>query len=480
MTSGYDEAYRAFQQAFAGYSGGSRLDHLRATDYERLDRLGHVYLDYTGGSLHAASQVRRHAELLQNTVLGNPHSNNPTSLDASRLVDRARASVLSFFNADPAQYDVIFTPNATGALKLVGEAYPFEAGGRLVLTYDNHNSVNGLREFARRRGARVTYLPVLTPDLRVDGDAVLAELGQTTSGAPHLFAFPAQSNFSGVQHPLEWVAQAQEAGWQVILDAAAYVPTNRFDLSTIRPDFVSVSFYKMFGYPAGVGALIARHDALRTLRRPWFAGGTITVASVQDERWHHLAAGHAGFEDGTVDYLGLPAIEIGLDHLSSIGIGAIHDRVMALAGWLLARLTSATHSNGAPMARVFGPAGLDRRGATVAFHLMAPDGTPYEVGAIEDRANDSRISLRTGCFCNPGDGEVAHGISKDAMAQCFAGPSIPVSFLDCAETLRASIGRSPNTLRASLGIASNFADVHAFMSFVEGFRDLPSGSILPR
>ena len=105
-------------------------------------------------------------------------------------------------------------------------------------------------------------------------------------------------------------------------------------------------------------------------------------------------------------------VEIGLDHLSSIGIDAIHDRVMALTGWLLARLASATHSNGAPLARVFGPAGLTRRGATVAFHLMAPDGTPYDVRAIEDRANAARISLRTGCFCNPGDGEVAHGISR--------------------------------------------------------------------
>jgi molybdenum cofactor sulfurtransferase len=473
MPSAFDAAYRAFLQAFPGYSANSRLDDLRAIDYERLDRLGHVYLDYTGGSLHAASQVRRHSELLLNTVLGNPHSNNPTSTEASRLVDRARASVLAFFNADPGEFDVIFTPNATGALKLVGEAYPFEPGGRLVLTYDNHNSVNGLREFARKRGARVTYLPVLTPDLRVDNDAVLDELGQTTRGKPQLFAFPAQSNFSGVQHPFEWIAGAQHEGWQVILDAAAYVPTNRLDLSAVHPDFVSVSFYKMFGYPAGLGALIARQDALRTLRRPWFAGGTITVASVQDERWHRLAAGHAGFEDGTVDYLGLPAIEIGLEHLSSIGVDAIHDRVMALTGWLLARLTSAAHTNGAPMAQVFGPVGLDRRGGTIAFHLLAPDGTPYDVGAIEDRANAALISLRSGCFCNPGDGEVAHGIPKDAMAQCFTGASVPVSFLDCAETLRASIGRSPNTLRASLGIASNFADVHAFMTFAERFRDLP-------
>jgi selenocysteine lyase/cysteine desulfurase len=126
------------------------------------------------------------------------------------------------------------------------------------------------------------------------------------------------------------------------------------------------------------------------------------------------------------------------------------------------------------MARVFGPAGLDRRGGTIAFHLLAPNGEPYDVGAIEDRANAARISLRSGCFCNPGDGEVAHGIPKDAMAQCFAGAATPVSFLDCAQTIRASIGRSPNTLRASLGIASNFADVHAFMAFAESLRDLPA------
>lgn len=90
-------------------------------------------------------------------------------------------------------------------------------------------------------------------------------------------------------------------------------------IAAVEPDFVPLSFYKMFGYPTGVDALIYRHDALRALRRPWFAGGTITVASVQGEGWHHLAPGHAGFEDGTVDYLGLPAVAIGLEYLVSGG-----------------------------------------------------------------------------------------------------------------------------------------------------------------
>ena len=474
MNSGFDAAYRAFLDAYPRYADTARLDALRATDYDRLDRLGQVYLDYTGGGLYAASQVRRHQDLLLAKVLGNPHSDNPTSMEASNLVDEARAAVLRFFNADPAEYGAIFAPNASGALKLVGESYPFEPGGRFLLTFDNHNSVNGIREYARRRGAGVTYLPVLSPELRVDADEVLAALEQEAPGTHRLFAFPAQSNFSGVQHPLEWVSWARERGWHVVLDSAAFAPTNRLDLAAVTPDFVPLSFYKMFGYPTGVGALIYRHEALRVLRRPWFAGGTITVASVQGEGWHHLAQGHAGFEDGTVDYLGLPAVTIGLEHLASIGMETIHERVMALTGWLVRQLTASTHSSGSPLARVFGPADVTRRGGTIAFYLLAPDGMPYDVRMVEAAAKHARISLRTGCFCNPGDGEVAHGITREDMAQCFIGTSRPVTFDDCAETLRAATGKAPNTMRVSLGLASNFADAYALMAFLERFRDAPA------
>jgi len=45
--------------------------------------------------------------------------------------------------------------------------------------------------------------------------------------------------------------KAHEHGWDVLLDAAAFVPTNPLDLSQVKPDFVPVSFYKMFGYPTG-------------------------------------------------------------------------------------------------------------------------------------------------------------------------------------------------------------------------------------
>ena len=161
----------------------------------------------------------------------------------------------------------------------------------------------------------MSYVPVVPPELRIERRSAAWEssIGQLR-GANNLFAFPAQSNYSGVQHPLELIAEAQQRGWEVLIDAAAFAPTNRLDLSRWQPDFVPLSFYKMFGYPTGVGCLLARRPALAKLRRPWFAGGTITIASVLGDG-HYLVPGAAGFEDGTVNYLNLPAIEIGLRHL---------------------------------------------------------------------------------------------------------------------------------------------------------------------
>ena len=106
-------------------------------------------------------------------------------------------------------------PTRQGALKHVGESYPFTSSGRLLLTADNHNSVNGIREFARAAGTPVAYAPLTVPELRLDLAALDALLSEARPGASNLFAFPAQSNFTGVTHPLDLVARAHDRGWDV-------------------------------------------------------------------------------------------------------------------------------------------------------------------------------------------------------------------------------------------------------------------------
>jgi molybdenum cofactor sulfurtransferase len=461
--SDVESASAAFMQAYPAYAATGRLDALRAAEYGRLDTSGHVYLDYTGGGLYALSQIRQHADLLSNGVFGNPHSSNPTSQAATELVERARKSVLAYFNASPDEYVAIFTPNASGALKLVGESFPFEPGDHYLLTFDNHNSVNGIREFARARGAEVTYVPVQLPEMRVDEERLAGYLDLARPKGHNLFAYPAQSNFSGVQHPLDWIALAQAKGWTVLLDAAAFVPTNRLDLSRWHPDFVSISFYKIFGYPTGVGCLIAHRDALAQLHRPWFAGGTITVASVQGDRYY-LADSEAAFEDGTVNYLTLPAVEMGLKHIQSIGLDVIHERVGCLTGWLLDNLLALRHANGERLVRLYGPSDTNRRGGTLACNFYDRDGHPIDHRLIERQAGEANISLRTGCFCNPGAGEIALGLSAIELVACFHQP---VAHLTLDDFRLCIDGKSSGAVRVSVGVASNFSDVYRFVEFAQ-------------
>jgi selenocysteine lyase/cysteine desulfurase len=439
------------------------MDELRQREYGRLDRLGQVYLDYTGGGLYAERQIREHQQLLADHVFGNPHSSNPTSMQATHLVEQARASILDFFHADPGEYVVIFTQNASGALKLVGESYPFGTGCRYLLTFDNHNSVNGIREFAHARGAQVTYIPVCLPELRLDSQALETALEQAGS-CNNLFAFPAQSNFSGVQHPLEWIERAHARGWDVLVDGAAFAPTNQLDLSVSKPDFVPLSFYKIFGYPTGIGALIARRTVLGKMHRPWFAGGTITVASVQGDKYF-LAEAPAAFEDGTLDYLNIPAVEIGLRHIRSIGYETIHERVRCLTGWLLDNLSGLQHKNGKPLVRIYGPLSTEQRGGSVTLNFFDRDGNPIDHRRVEAEANKVNISLRTGCFCNPGAGELALGISKPELTACFSQPGHErLSYDD----FRLCIdGKASGAVRISVGLASNFEDAQALLRFAE-------------
>jgi len=463
-----------FLEKYPDYILTRSLDELRLTEYNRLDSQGLVYVDYTGGGLYADSQIRDHMDMLRNGVFGNPHSANPSSEATTRLVESAHAYVLKYFKASPDEYVAIFTSNATGALKLVGEAYPFQPDGRYLLTFDNHNSVNGIREYARTKGAEVTYLPVVPPDLRVDEDRLDEALAVTASG-PKLFAYPAQSNFSGVKHPLDWIKKAHDKGWDVMVDCAAYVPTNRLDLSEVKPDFVPLSFYKMFGYPTGVGCLIARKDALKRLTRPWFAGGTITIASVQADS-HFLAEGVEAFEDGTVNYLSLPAIEIGLRHLEDVGIGAISDRVTSLTGWLLDQLLELRHSNGASLVQVFGPTTTYMRGATITANFYDSDEILINHSRIEELASDARICLRSGCFCNPGAGEVAHGLTKEEMEEGFKNRD-RMTFEQFQTILERIGGKSAGAVRISLGLASNFDDVYRVVEFARGLLDRQASQV---
>ena len=432
---------------------------LRNVEYKRLDKNNQVYLDYTGGNLYAKSQIMEHQDLLIHNILGNPHSTNPTSQLSTRLVEEAREKVIDYFNAE--DYFCIFTQNASGALKIVGESYPFNAKSHFLLLADNHNSVNGIRQFCLAKGGTVTYAPIYYENLRMDENFILEKLEEQGDYENKLFAFPAQSNVSGVKHDLSWIKKAQDLGWDVLLDAAAYVPTNKLDLKEITPDFVSVSFYKIFGYPTGIGCLLVNKEKFKKLQKPWFAGGTVSLVSVNSLH-HFLINNHERFEDGTLNYLDIPAVKIGLDYIENIGIEKINERVSSLRKYLFEKLEKLQHETGQKLVQIFGPKDHQNLGGTIILGFYNKNGERYEFEQIEEMANGHNISLRSGCFCNPGIDETNNCLTDNELATYYSSHDNG-DYKDMIKFL----GKMRGATRISVGIATTKGDIDKLMAFLE-------------
>lgn len=457
-----NSGYEQFLEDFPAYAKTQALDELRRNDFSRLDEQKHIYLDYTGGQLYGERLVKQHQEFLAQNILGNPHSINPSSALAEKHIQASRKKVLEFFNATE-DYICIFTANCSAALKIVGECYPFNADGQFLMTFDNHNSVNGIREFARTKDCPFHYSP-LDEHLRIKTPELEEKLARL-DGKNKLFAFPAQSNVSGVKHNLEWIEEAQSLGWDVLLDAAAFVPTSRLDLFRYQPEFVALSFYKMFGYPTGLGALLVKKSAYQKLRKPSFAGGTITIVSVQGDG-HHLEKEAARFEEGTVDYLGIPAIKKGLEYLESVGMDHIGSRISCLTQYLLNELKQMRHSNGQRLIELYGPTTSKDRGGTIVMNFRDPFKRLHNFIDIEKAAFERNISLRTGCFCNPGIDETNHNLQAEKLQAYFKKEGEKDYF-----NLIEFLGQKRGAVRISLGFVTNYEDISHFLDFCKGYLD---------
>ena len=183
-----------------------------------------------------------------------------------------------------------------------------------------------------------------------------------------------------------------------------------------------------------------------------------------------LADNYEAFEDGTTNFLSLPAISMGLRFMKELDVDTIHVRVMALTSYLLEEMGKLTHSNGAPMLRIYGPQDATSRGGTLAFNLIDPDGAFFHYNLVEAEANTENISIRAGCFCNPGAGEFSLTITAEEVRKCVKQATHDGLFN--VEAYHKCLGsKASGAVRASLGLASNFEDVRRFLTFLAGFKD---------
>ncbi|KAJ1604871.1 cysteine desulfurase/selenocysteine lyase-like PLP dependent transferase-like protein [Cryptosporidium canis] len=457
--------YSDFLREF-GHHYNKEVEEISEAELGRFN--GQTYLDYTGSGLYQKSQLEEIYGDFINNAYGNAHSRNPSAKLTDKKLSEARQLLFRFFNISSDTHTIIFTGGATGGLKLVGEDFPWTSQSKFYYTRVNHNSVLGIREYAVSKGAEFRAL-----SLR-EVETILAQRkGNYTEGSnprhDHacLFAFPGKDNFSGERYPLKWIKQVQKYGlsdnceWKVILDAAALVPNERLDISENPADFTVISFYKMFGYPTGLGALISKTDQVNRFNKVYFGGGTVVMASC-DSRWCKMRESpSARFEDGTVSFLSIASLKYGLKRLEYFGMDQIERHISSLTLFTFKLLSELRHFSGGSVVHFYGRFSSPPSGGIINFNLLKPDGSFVHYFKVEQMASDNNIHLRTGCFCNPGACQDYLGLSLEDI-------QITSQVKEKCSDPAAGLSQKPlGSIRISFGYLSTFRDVLSLYYFIK-------------
>ncbi|KAF7994271.1 hypothetical protein HCN44_003361 [Aphidius gifuensis] len=454
------------------------------------------YLDHAGTTLYSNSQIKKNCEKLMNSVFPNPHTATGAGNETLDIIERTRHRILDFFKATSDEYSLIFTSGATSSLKIIAETFKFSnnssfntnttENGHFIYLQDNHTSVLGMRDLVVRNGAKLTCL--VDKQVKEIFNNTSHVINEKESASNSLFVYPAQSNFSGFKYPLEWINKIKNGAldkttsgstnWYILVDAAGFVGTNSLDLSIYKPDFICLSFYKMFGYPSGIGALIVKNTSANVLGKVYYGGGTVNMAHSVENFHIKKESLYQRYEDGTLPFHSIIALQFGLDIISTLTIDKISNHVFSLSKYLYRLLSSLRHFNGNPVVKIYADSDYkDQKfqGGIVTFNLLRSNGD--YVGYMEalHMAELYKIQLRTGCFCNPGACQRHLNLSsEDVMKNYNAG-------YKCGGDKDLINGKPTGAIRVSFGFMSQVLDIETLMLMLkECFVDRPEIRQIPQ
>ncbi|GAX11348.1 molybdenum cofactor sulfurtransferase [Fistulifera solaris] len=446
-----------------------------------------VYLDYAGSALPWQSQLQASSHL----VFGNPHSYiGPTASRTLQQIERVRQQLLELWDATPdllagfprstdkqqqqhPGYHLFFTSGTTEGLHTVAEHFDFTPHQSFfACPATSHTSVLGMRECALRAGASFRVWKQSK-----DVDDILQTAPNSTQ---HLVVLPLECNFSGdrlLSHVYE--AFRTQPGWCVGLDMAKAACTEPISLKTWDPDFAVVSFYKIFGAPTGLGALLVKKQSalaamlLSPVPHAYFGGGTVQVVTPSRDYIVRKATEYS-LRGGTSHFRGICELAYGLQTLQKLGgMAAIRDHTRVLTRELVRRLCLLRHASTGQSAIVLYGAWADPKtltcanspGPTVTFNVLREDGKTYvgyhEIAQLA-ALHTPPIQFRVGCFCNPGGCQQALGWSDEEIISNFEQMGHV-----CGDDVDLIEGKPTGAVRISLGKDSMWEDIDVLIGFLD-------------
>jgi len=342
-----------------------------------------VYLDYAGAALASRSQLDLILSLCQSFTFANPHSSGIAAHRTHSMIQKVKQQLLHHFDADSSDihsgYDILFTSGTTHAMEIVSSCFPWNthslnrtketSKSMLVYSHNVHTSVLGMRGPALSKGAgflcenleRICDATVETFQQWQENDSNNLHFSSTdhvtqnfnhnhdrkehgggNASINHLLVLPAECNFGGSRPDLSSILSTLRSvnqlslqnnsnnanhKWYSMLDIAKASCTQEIHINSLQPHFASLSFYKLFGYPTGLGVLFVKKSCISLLtqtayhQKRYFGGGSVNVVlpnqdfMVPKEAHHRLDS----LSHGTSHFQGIISLQFGFQELNHLG-----------------------------------------------------------------------------------------------------------------------------------------------------------------
>ncbi len=341
-----------------------------------------VYLDNAATTQHPTKVIQVMVACYERTYANVHRGLHALSEQSTADYELAREQVAQFIGADSPR-QILFNSGTTQGINCVARAWGdanVGPGDEILLTImEHHSNIVPWQQLAQRRGATVRFA-----DIHDDGRLNVGHFQSLLSSRTKMVAFTAVSNVLGTVNPIvELTRLAHECGATVLIDAAQHVPHAPTDMRAWDADFVCFSGHKMLG-PSGLGVLYGRQSILETM--PPFLGGGSMIREVTTQGF---SPGElpAKFEAGTPPIVAAIATSPAIDYLREVGLDAIHQHEVRLAGMAMEQLSEIDG------VRILGPA-LEHRAGIVSFAI---DGlNPQDISILLDRHG---VAIRAGHHC---------------------------------------------------------------------------------
>jgi len=343
-----------------------------------------IYLDSAASSLKPKAVLDEALQYYQEYGVNIHRGVYEYSDIATRLYQDAREKIAGFINS-PSDSQVIFTHGSTEASNLLAYSWGnsnLNPGDVILCTkMEHHSTLVPWQEAARRRGARLEFLPFVPGTVELDEEAFEKAFHDKVK----ILVLSAMSNVSGYIPPLNRLIELAHAhGALAVLDGAQYVSHHPCDVQLLDCDFLYFSGHKMLA-PTGIGCLWGKKEYLESLE-PFMFGGDM-IQEVRDTEATYQGIPER-FEAGTPHIAGGIAFGRAIDYLENLGMQKIAAHETQLMNYCIQKAQEY------PWLELYTPQNPQARGSIFSFNIKNTH--PHDVGTILDSQG---IAVRTGFHC---------------------------------------------------------------------------------